>query len=413
MVSFARGLGPGALAWLLLGCTASAEDPSGGAAGVGAGGNAGAPGHAGRGAAAGEPGAGGTSAGRGGGGSHAGGRAGGLGGSSGLAGLGGLGSLGGLGGLGGSGSHECGCAGKPAAAGAPASGVPVVGGCAMFPPNDDWNRDVSSDSADAAWTLRLQNLVGNVKIHPDYGGDASALYGIPVGVVPQDQPLLPVTFDWYPEESDPGPYPFPSPAEALIEGGDAMNCDGDCHLLVVQQGSCQLYEGYACRWENGWHCGNGAHFDLTRVSYGQRPMGWTSADAAGLAIAPGIVRYDEVRAGAVNHAIRFTVDCTKGAFVKPASHEAVPGGCSDTDPNAPPMGLRVRLKADYDTSKAPAGAQVVLTAMKRYGMILADNGSNFYFQGEANLGWTEDDIEPLKGVPASAFEVVSVPPLME
>ena len=391
------------LAWLLLGCSGTPEDPStfGPVEGAGS-----AVGKAGGGGMPGSGGTAGAAAGRSGGGMHAGGMPG--------SGGGGASGAGNASGSGGSAGHDCTCtAGQGGGAGSPPAGVPMVGGCAMFPPEDDWNRDVSGEAVDTVWTERLKNLVGSVKLHPDYGGDASALYGIPVGVVPAIQPLLPVTFDWYPEESDPGPYPFPLAADALIEGGDAMNCDGDCHLIVVQQGSCQLYEGYACRWENGWHCGNGAHWDLTRVSYGQRPMGWTSADAAGLAIAPGILRYDEVRAGAVNHAIRFTVDCTKGAFVKPASHEAVPGGCSDTDPNAPPMGLRVRLRADYDISKLSASAQVVLTAMKRYGMILADNGSNFYFQGEANLGWTEDDIEPLKSVPASAFEVVAVPPLMD
>jgi hypothetical protein len=180
----------------------------------------------------------------------------------------------------------------------------------------------------------------------------------------------------------------------------------------VQQGTCQLFEGYACEHQNdGWHCANGARFDLNEVGPGQRPEGWTSADAAGLAITPGILRYDEVRAGEVNHAIRFTVPCTRPNYVAPASHYAVPGGCDDSDPNAPPMGLRVRLRADYDVSGLPESVQVVLTAMKRYGMILADNGSSFYFQGEANLGWTEDDIEPLKDVPASAFEVIAPPPL--
>jgi hypothetical protein len=336
----------------------------------------------------------------------------------GASGNGGGGALGGSAGTGSAGKGGSGRGGGSGTSGSSSAGStatggnPTVGGCQMFPPSDDWNRDVSGEKVDADWTTRLQKLVGNVKIHPDYGGDASELYGIPVGVVPATQPLLPVIFDWYEDESDPGPYPFPSPLDALIEGGDAMNCDGDCHLLVVQQGTCQLYEGYACHFDAGWHCGNGAHWDLTHVSYGQRPMGWTSADAAGLPIAPGIVRYDEVRAGAVNHAIRFTVDCSTGSYVKPATHDAVPGGCADDDPNAPPMGLRVRLRADYDISSLSESAQVVLTGMKRYGMILADNGSNFYFQGEANVGWTDDDIEPLKGVPASAFEVVEVPPLM-
>src|SRR3954468_12631212 len=281
----------------------------------------------------------------------------------------------------------------------------------MFPTDDAWNQNISGAKADASWTTHLQNMVKGVKLHPDYGNDGSTLYGIPVGVVPKDQLALPVVFDWYADESDPGPYPFPSPASAIIEGGDAMNCDGDCHLLVVQQGTCQLYEGYACHYEAGWHCGNGAHWDLTKNGYGQRPKGWTSADAAGLAIAPGILRYDEVRAGAVKHAIRFTTACTRQNFVAPATHEAVPSDCDPNDPDSPPMGLRVRLKADYDISALSTSAQVVLTAMKRYGMILADNGSNFYFQGEANAGWTDDDIEPLKTVPASAFEAVAVPPL--
>lgn len=345
------------------------------------------------------------------------------GGGAGMLGLGGLGGTatgsGGLGARGGKGGGStagtAGKAGNGGAAGMPATsgsgGGPTVGGCSMFTPDDAWNQDISQETADADWTSRLQKMVGNIKIHPDYGNDGSTLYGIPVGVVPQTQPLLPVTFDWYPDESDPGPYPFPSPADALIEGGDAMNCDGDCHLLVVQQGTCQLYEGYACHYDAGWHCGNGAHWDLTKNSYGQRPKGWTSADAAGLAIAPGILRYDEVRAGAVLHAIRFTTACTRANFVKPATHDAVPSSCDPNDPNSPPMGLRVRLKADYDASALSASAQVVVAAMKRFGMILADNGSNFYFQGEANAGWTDDDISPLKTVPASAFEVVTVPPL--
>jgi hypothetical protein len=336
------------------------------------------------------------------------------GGGAGMLGLGGTLGLGGLGGSAGKGSG--GTAGDSGSSGSSGSGgaagdAPTVGGCAMFPPDDEWNKDVSQEQADAGWTTKLQTMVGNIKIHPDYGNDGSTLYGIPVGVVPATQALLPVVFDWYPDESDPGPYPFPDPAAAMIEGGDAMNCDGDCHLLVVQQGSCQLYEGYACHYDAGWHCGNGAHWDLTKDSYGQRPKGWTSADAAGLAIAPGVLRYDEVRAGAVNHAIRFTTACTRANFVKPATHDAVPSSCDASDPNSPPMGLRVRLKADYDISALSASAQTVLSAMKRYGMILADNGSNFYFQGEANAGWTQDDIEPLKTVPASAFEVVTVPPL--
>jgi hypothetical protein len=335
-----------------------------------------------------------------------------MGGGAGRLGKGGAGGALGVAGLGGKGmGGSSSSAGAAGGSGDDAGGGPTVGGCSMFPADDAWNQDISGAKADATWTTHLQNMVKGTKLHPDYGNDGSTLYGIPVGVVPKDQPALPVVFDWYADESDPGPYPFPSPAAAKIEGGDAMNCDGDCHLLVVQQGTCQLYEGYACHYDGGWHCGNGAHWDLTKDGYGQRPKGWTSADAAGLAIAPGILRYDEVRAGEVKHAIRFTTACTRANFVAPATHEAVPSDCDPQDPDSPPMGLRVRLKADYDISALPKSAQVVLTAMKRYGMILADNGSNFYFQGEANAGWTDDDIEPLKTVPASAFEAVAVPSL--
>jgi hypothetical protein len=308
---------------------------------------------------------------------------------------------------GGNGSAGSGNAGSNGVPGQPGE----VGGCKMFPANDAWNLDISGLQTDAAWTKKVQDLVGDANIHPDYGVDGTDLYGIPLNVVPESQALSPVVFEWYPEESDPGPYPFPGPNDVIIEGNSPMACNGDCHLLVVQQGTCMLYEGYACWYEAGsWHCGNGAKWDLAKVGYGQRTDGWTSADAAGLAIAPGVLRYDEVRAGEITHALRFTLDCTTDKYVNPASHYAVPGGCNPAD--GPPMGTRVRLKADFDITSFSASAQTVLRGMKKYGMILADNGSNFYFQGQANPGWTEDDIEPLKDVPASAFEVVTMPPLM-
>jgi hypothetical protein len=282
----------------------------------------------------------------------------------------------------------------------------------VFPGDDPWNRDISQAAVDATWTQRIRALVGDVNLHPDYGVDGPTLYGIPINLVPTSQTPVDVTFDWYDDESDPGPYPFPGPSDIAIEGQSPMACDGDCHVLVVQQGTCMLYEGYACEYQtDGWHCGNGAKWDLTRVSYGQRTPGHTSADAAGLPIMPGLVRYDEVRAGEIRHAIRFTLPCTKPNYVAPATHYAVPGGCDENDPNAPPMGIRVRLRADFDDSAFPASARVVVAAMKRYGLILADNGSSFYFQGDSNAGWTEDDIEPLKDIPASAFEAVDVPPL--
>ena len=315
---------------------------------------------------------------------------------------------------GGSCSASCGTGGAGSASngGSATAGGPSVGTCAVFPSDDHWNRDISAAPVDSEWTTRIHALVGDVDLHPDYGVDGSTLYGIPINVVPASQPAVPIVFDWYEDESDPGPYPFPGPADIDIEGQSPMSCDGDCHVLVVQEGSCVLYEGFACEHQSdGWHCGNGAKWELTRTSYGQRPMGWTSADAAGLPIMPGLVRYAEVRAGAIHHAIRFTVPCTRPNYVAPGTHYAVPGGCDENDPNAPPMGIRVRLRADFDDSRFPASARVVTTAMKRYGMILADNGSSFYFQGDSNPGWTEDDIEPLKDIPASAFDAIDVPSL--
>ncbi len=306
-------------------------------------------------------------------------------------------------------------AGSPSAGkggGASSGESPTIGSCAIFPPEDAWNTDISGADVDADWTSRLQTMVGDINLHPDYGRDGDALYGIPINTVPESQPALAVEFVDWPEESDPGPYPFPDPADVKIEGGDAAACDGDCHVLVVQQGACMLYEGYACHYDGGWQCSNGAVWDLNQASYGQREEGWTSADAAGLAITPGVLRYDEVAAGDVRHAIRFTTECTIPNYVAPATHYAVPGDCDANDPNSPPMGLRVRLRADYDISGFSAGTQAVLRAMQNYGMILADNGSNFYFQGEAHPDWNLDEIEELKQVPAAEFEVIAPPPLM-
>ncbi|HEY3500388.1 MAG TPA: hypothetical protein VGK73_37105 [Polyangiaceae bacterium] len=325
----------------------------------------------------------------------------------------------GSGGSAGSSGCKSGCSGGTSGSAGSASNAgsgsstagPTIGGCPLFPADDAWNRDISSAPVDPTWTARLADVVGDVNLHPDYGGGDGELYGIPINVVPEHQLSVGVNFYWYDDESDPGPYPFPDPTAVRIEGNSPLECDGDCHLLVVQQGACELFEGYACYFAAGWQCGGGARWNLMENSYGQREKGWTSADAAGLAITPGIVRYDEVRAGEIRHAIRFTVPCTGPHFVEPATHYAVPGGCDQNDRTLPPMGLRVRLRSDYDISRAPQSAQVVLRAMQRYGMILADNGSSFYFQGEAHPGWTEDDIEPLKDVPASAFEAIVPPPL--
>ncbi len=295
--------------------------------------------------------------------------------------------------------------GRTAAGGAEPGDSPVIGDCAVFPPNDPWNTSVYDAEADQDWTERLHSLVGGVNLHPDFGGQGE--YGIPINVVPEDQEFVEIAFDWYGDESDPGPYPFPGPDDVNIEGHSPTACDGDCHLLVVQQGACMLYEGYACEYQSdGWHCGSGAVWDLSRIGPGQRPEGWTSVDAAGLAVTPGILRYSEVVAGEVRHAIRFTVDCTTDHYVAPATHYAVPGGCDADDPNAPPMGLRVRLNRDFDVSGYRPNVQVILTAMQHYGMMLADNGSNFYFQGDADPAWSDDDLDELKSISSDEFEVV-------
>lgn len=205
-----------------------------------------------------------------------------------------------------------------------------------------------------------------------------------------------MTFD-YADESDPGPYPIPP--DAPIEGG--TNSTGDRHILVVGKDNCLLYETYDSHFVGpGWHCGSGAIFDLR--SNRLRPDYWTSADAAGLPILPGLVRYDEaVTAGEIRHAVRFTVQSTQRAFIHPATHYA----SSNTDPNAPPMGLRLRLKASYDLSRLTGAAKVILTALKKYGMLVADNGSDWFITGATDSRWNDEDLNQLKSVPGNAFEV--------
>jgi hypothetical protein len=294
-----------------------------------------------------------------------------------------------------------------------ATTTPSVGGCGLFPANDPWNQAIAANATvDANWTAKLVQYATKTVLHPDFG----STFGIPYNVVPMNQATLPITFD-YPDDSDPGPYPFPG-ATAKIEGGSPAACSGDCHVLCLVQGSCLLYEGWDCHYNAGgtsWHCGSGAEFDLSKVSAGARPQGWTSADAAGLAILPGLVRYDEVAAGVVKHAIRFTYHCTQDGFVYPASHQAVPAypyGCPQNiatgtlEAEYPPMGLRIRLKAGYDISGLSAQAKVVAQAMKTYGMILADNGSDYYFQGDPNPGWNDNQVNDLKNIPADQFEVI-------
>ncbi len=275
-------------------------------------------------------------------------------------------------------------------------GSPMIGPCAVFPANNEWNRNISADPVDpnSANYMAAMNA-GTTFLHPDFG----TTFGIPWITVPGSQPKVPMTFD-ISDESDPGPYPFP--ANAPIEGGASST--GDRHVLVVETGSCTLYETWDSHFVNpGWHCGSGAIFNLS--SNALRPDGFTSADAAGLPILPGLVRQSEAAvARKINHALRFTVRNTQRAFVHPATHFA----SSSTDPNRPPMGLRVRLKSSFDISGFNPTVQAILTGLKQYGMFVADNGSDWFITGESNPAWNNTEINQLKQVPASAFEVVKL-----
>ena len=272
--------------------------------------------------------------------------------------------------------------------------APVIGGCSIFPPDNAWNSRIDNAPvrAGSAQTIAKIQSIGGHNLHPDFGENPT--YGIPFAVVPANQPLVPISFLGNgADESDPGPYPFP--LDAPVEAGS------DAHVLVLQQGTCRLFElANSARLGSGWVGSWGAAFDLS--SNGLRPLGWTSADAAGLPILPGLVRYDEVAAGHIDHAIRVTFNQTQRAYILPATHFA----SSRTDPTLPPMGLRLRLRADYDISGLSGQAGVIAVALQRYGFIVADNGSNWYFQGAPNPGWNDADLNQLKTLPGTAFEVV-------
>ena len=275
---------------------------------------------------------------------------------------------------------------------------PVIGGCSMFPADNAWNTriDTAPVRAGSAQTIAKIQSIGAHNLHPDFGENPA--YGIPFTVVPANQPPVPISFlDNGADESDPGPYPFP--LDAPVESGS------DAHVLVLQQGTCKLFElANSARSGSGWVGSWGAVFDLS--SNALRALGWTSADAAGLPILPGLVRYEEVAAGHIDHAIRVTFSQTQRAYILPATHFA----SSRTDPQLPPMGLRLRLRADYDISALTGQARVIAVALQRYGFIVADNGSNWYFQGAPNTGWNDSDLGQLKTVPGTAFEVVDTGP---
>lgn len=284
------------------------------------------------------------------------------------------------------------------------AGGSVLGGCAVFPPNNPWNQDVSTFPVhpNSAKYIASINASGRTKLHPDFGSDPQS--GIPFVLVPEGQPRVPIAFTEAADESDPGPYPVPPGAP--VEGGP--NADGDRHVLVLQQGACKLYELFgAFRAASGWRAGSGAVFDLD--SNELRPDYWTSADAAGLPVLPGLVRYDEVASGTITHALRFTVSRSQKAFIHPATHFA----SSSSNANLPPMGLRLRLRADFDTSGYTGATLAVLEALKKYGMFVADNGTDWFISGAPDARWDDDELGQLKNVPGSAFEAVDTGPIIK
>ncbi|MBU1241536.1 hypothetical protein KKF84_17150 [Myxococcota bacterium] len=277
-------------------------------------------------------------------------------------------------------------------------------GCTIFPGDNPWNEDISSLGVHPNSDNYIASIGLDGHMHADFGTTWEGVpNGIPFVVVNSTTPLRDVAF-MYDDESDAGPYPIPDGAP--IEGGPQG--DGDRHVLMLDNDACMLYELYYA-WPPGdgenpsdeiWYAGSGAIFDLSTNTL--RPNGWTSADAAGLPIFPGLVRYEEVAAGAIHHALRFTVSSSQRAYMHPATHYA----SSNTDPDLPPMGLRLRLKADFDISGFSTTVQVILTALKTYGMFVADNGSNWYLSGSPNENWDDDALHELHNVPGSAFEVV-------
>jgi hypothetical protein len=280
-------------------------------------------------------------------------------------------------------------------------------GVQVFPTDNTWNQDISNRPIDRLSQRILERIGLEKPLHPDFGTVyRGAPNGIPYVVVPGTQPKVPVRFR-HADESDRGPYPIPP--DAPIEGGP--QAEGDRHVLVIDRDNGKLYELFAARpIANGsrWEAGSGAIFDLK--SNRLRPAGWTSADAAGLPIFPGLVRYDEVVGlGVVRHAFRFTVDHTRRAYVHPARHFASPA----TDIDLPPMGMRVRLKAAFDTRAFPNQARVILEALKSYGMILADNGGEWFLGGAPDPRWNDDDLHTLKRVKVRDFEVLAMGPVVQ
>jgi hypothetical protein len=277
-----------------------------------------------------------------------------------------------------------------------------LAGVRFFPPDNPWNQDISAAPVDPNSAALIAAIGVDRGLHPDFGTVYDgAPNGIPITVVDSSQPRVPVSFE-YADESDPGPYPLPP--DAPIEGGPQST--GDRHVLVFDRDAGLLYELFAAYPDGSgtsWRAGSGAIFDLN--SNDLRPDGWTSADAAGLPILPGLVRYDEVvQQGLIPHALRFTTRRTRRAYVSPARHFA----STITDPNVPPMGMRVRLRASFDISPFPASVQVILTALKTYGMFVADNGSDWFISGAPDPRWSDDELATIRRVTGRNFEVVGM-----
>ncbi len=280
-----------------------------------------------------------------------------------------------------------------------------LGGQRLLPDDSPWNQDISREPVDPNSDRILARIGLHTSLHPDFGTEwEGSPIGIPYVVVGSNQAKVPVSFT-YADESDPGPYPIPP--DAPIEGGP--EADGDRHVLVLDRDSWTLWEVYNA-WPDGsggWTADSGAIWDLSQNQV--RPAKWTSADAAGLPILPGLVRYDEVvELGALRHALRFTLSTTRRAYVAPASHWA----SEHEDDDLPPMGMRVRLKADFDLSDFTPEVRVILQGLKTYGMILADNGSDFFITGAPDPRWNDDALRQLRRVTAKDLEVVQMPDIV-
>ena len=283
----------------------------------------------------------------------------------------------------------------PDVAEAKAGSSPKIGNCMMLPADNVWNTPIDKVKKDARSQAYINSIGTGAKLHPDFG--TSSYSGIPFSDLPPNTKSVPIAFDYH-DESDLGNYPIPP--DAPIEGGP--NSTGDRHIILVDQRRCVLYEIFAAfpKPDGSWTAGSGEKYDMTTNAL--RAEGRGSADAAGMMILPGLIRYDEVAAGEIDHAIRFTIPHTQGAFIWPARHKA----SRIADPNVPPMGLRLRLRQDFDISSYSKANQVILTALKRYGIILADNGGPMFLNGVPDKRWDDADLHRLTDITAADFEVI-------